>query len=234
MFIHQQMYLITSQREKRVNLVTWEAKAWMWGGIILLEKVIVLNKVYGCFSVFKRGAFVKWHVSLCIFQETTELLIKCRRKQLLSLYVKTECFFLNKTIFWFNLYSFCIFFYSMIFPKLLKLICDFLTLMKSILKASWCLGEVDGCLLIHMFQWIWLNFCYILCVYSQSRHLSQIVIYIKWNCVSFLVILSTEVPYIDASPSHWASPCIFISTKSHSVKCSLLLKQYILSILTMT
>lgn len=57
LFIHQQMYLITSQREKRANLVTWKAKAWIWGGIILLEKS-VLNKVSGCFSVFKRGAFV--------------------------------------------------------------------------------------------------------------------------------------------------------------------------------
>lgn len=64
----------------------------MRGGITLLEKVTVLNKVYACFSVFKRGAFVKWHVSLCIFQDTTELLIKCRQKQSLSLYVKTDCF----------------------------------------------------------------------------------------------------------------------------------------------
>lgn len=155
----------------------------MWGGIILLEKVTVLNKVYGCFSMFKRCAFVKWHVSLCIFQETTELLIKCRRKQLLSLYVKTECFCLSKTIFRFNLYSFCIFSLSMIFTKLLKFICDFLTLMKLILKASWCLGKVDGWLLIHMFELNKLSFYHILCVYSQSRHLSQIVIYIKWNCL---------------------------------------------------
>lgn len=166
LFIHQQMYLITSQREKRANLVTWKAKAWMWGGIILLEKVTVLNKVYGCFSVFKRGAFVKWCVSLCIFQETTELLIKCRRKQLLSLYVRTECFCLSKTIFWFNLYSFCIFSHS-IFTKLLKFICDFLAWMKLIKKASWCLGKLDGCLN----SYVWVNqikfLSYPLCLFSE-------------------------------------------------------------------
>lgn len=88
-FIHQQMYLLRSQREKRANLVTWKAKAWMQGGVILLEKVTILNKVYGCSSVCKRGTF-KWHVSLYIFQETIELLIKCRRKQSLRLYVKID------------------------------------------------------------------------------------------------------------------------------------------------
>lgn len=96
LFIHQQMYLITSQREKRVILVTWKAKAWMWGDIILLEKVTILNKVYGCSSVCKRGAFVKSHVSLCIFPETIDLLIKCRRKQSLRLYIKIDCFLLKQ------------------------------------------------------------------------------------------------------------------------------------------
>lgn len=141
--------------------------------------------------MFKRGAFVKWHVSLCIFQETTELLIKCRRKQSLSLYVKSDCFCLSKTIFWFNLYSFSIFSHRLIFPNLLKFICDFLALMKSILKAGWCHGKADGCLLIPMFRWIRLHFHHIVCVYPQSKYLSQIIIYIKKNCV------------FPGNPKHW-------------------------------
>lgn len=55
-----------------------------------LRKVTILSKVYRWSSACRRGAFVKWHVSLCIFKETVELLIKCRRKKSLGLYVKID------------------------------------------------------------------------------------------------------------------------------------------------